>query len=70
MTRKDQMLKEFDDLATAELDDIAAPVNGMFARAATARPAVQPPQAAAKLSGWDWLVGIGAISLVLLAARR
>ena len=70
MIRKDQMLDEFDGLAAAELDDIATLAGHRPARAATIRPAVQLPLATTKFSAWNWLIGIGAISLVLLAARK
>ena len=69
MTRKDQMLDEFDDLAAAELDDIAAIESGRSTRSVSIRPAVQLRPARAPSSGWDWLIGIGVLSLVVLAAR-
>ena len=70
MTRKDQMLDEFDGLAAAELDDIATLAGDRPARAAAIRPAVQLPPATTKFNAWDWPIGVGAISLVFLAARK
>jgi hypothetical protein len=70
MTRKDQMLEEFDGLAAAELDDITTLENGKPARVATIRPAVQLKPAVARAGFWDWLIGIGAVSLVILEERR
>ena len=70
MQRREQMLNEFDTLAAAELDDMAVRPR----RApSTARPANEPAQPTLRRSAprvWDLLVGLGVLSLIVLAARR
>lgn len=70
MQRRDQMLNEFDNLAMAELDDMAAKPARAPSRAQVAPESAQP---AARRNGprvWDLLVGLGVLSLIVLAARR
>lgn len=71
MTRRDQMLHDFDSLAAAELDDIAKARRDDPARSVATRAVVHVPRRrSASTSVWDWLLGAGVLALVVLAARR
>lgn len=69
MTRRDQMLDDFDALAAAELDDIAASRRNSEPVAAS-RPALLPTLRSPASGAWDWVIGLGVLGLVILAARR
>lgn len=63
------MLDDFDALAAAELDDIAASRRNSEPVAAS-RPALPPKLRIPARGAWNWLIGLGVLALVLLAARR
>ena len=63
------MLHEFDDLAAAELEDMAMAGRGAPARPVSTRPAVKVRASRSASSGWDWLLGACVLGLVVLAAR-
>lgn len=69
MTRRDQMLHDFDSLATAELEDIANTRRHGPARPVATRPVVQARAPRSSTSVWDWAIGACVLGLVLLAAR-
>ncbi len=69
MTRRDQMLDDFDALAAAELEDIAT--SNRSSEPIEPLPQVLQGQVQTfALGSWDWVIGLGVIGLVVLAARR
>ena len=63
------MLDDFDALAAAELDDIAASRRNSEPVVAL-RPALPPQLRSPSHGAWDWVIGFGVLGLVILAARR
>lgn len=63
------MLDDFDALAAAELDDIAASRRNSEPVAAS-RPALLPKLQSPDRGAWAWVIGLGVLGLVILAARR
>jgi hypothetical protein len=70
MTRRDQMLHDFDRLAAAELDDFAAVEGNEPPRSAAPQPPARLPARRSASRAWDWVLGAGVLGLVMLAARR
>ena len=63
------MLDDFDTLAAAELDDIAASRRNSEPVAAS-RSALLPKLRSPAGGAWNWVIGLGVLGLVILAARR
>jgi len=70
MTRREQMLDDFDKLAVAELNDGATVGRQEAAASATRRPVAHADAPRTASSAWDWVIGAGVLALVILAARR
>lgn len=70
MTRREQMLQEFDILAAAELEDLANPQLSESPQPSSAQPAIRAAAPTQSSSGWSWLIAASVLWLVMRAARR
>lgn len=70
MTRKFQMLRDFDSLAAAELNDLAETGKNMAARSVSMQPAHHASQRRPASRAWAWLLGGAVLGLAILAGRR
>lgn len=64
------MLEDFDALALAELDDIVASRAVERRHIKTPSPTAQAQALVPNRSAWAWLIGLGVLGLIVLAARR